>query len=177
MKIAFISLVALCSQFAWAGGHGDVTCDANWKICLESGAMDMNDTIHYVTTIYVQGKTMDLNSSSTLVIHNSDSKVSLNNGSFVLGSINPSVGEDTHYAMSRELVPAHGVNFAITEQPGRDVELCNKTATGIFYEYYDYHTVDQELNITVGGNPFAQLKGSRFIYPPFHVKTSMKSCP
>ncbi|MGZ3787229.1 MAG: hypothetical protein ACXVLQ_01830 [Bacteriovorax sp.] len=182
-SILFLGLL-LTSTSTFAGNHGDVSCDASWKICLQSTSTDASNTLHYVGTLNIEEKSVrvDNDVNQAIVIQNQSGNVVVknNNGKaseVVIGKITEEINADeAKSALSRELELDAGFDANVAVKDGQNVTYCNQTALGFIYERYTYKTQDKALAITKDGKIVAELKSKEVIFPAISVRTSIIPC-
>jgi hypothetical protein len=185
LNLAFFTLLSTFSMSAFAGHQGDVSCSPNWAICLQSMASDVDHAIHYVDVIQIKTQSnewlsMSVSSNDTstaIIIDDKTGVVSSTSATpIVFGQITEPVGTD-RFAMSRELGLTQGLTLNITSKPGDDVTQCNKTATGVVFEYATHHTISHQLQASQAGQTVTAFESIELVQPPFKVRKSFTACP
>ncbi|MDD4976502.1 MAG: hypothetical protein PHY93_19255 [Bacteriovorax sp.] len=182
-SILFLGLL-ITSTSVFAGNHGDISCDTSWKICLQSTATDSSNTLHYVGTMDLEGKSarVDNDADQDMVIQNQSGNVVIKNNKgqkadIIIGKITEEISADeAKSALSRELELNAGLDAEVTTKDGKKVTTCNQTALGLIYERYTYNTQDKTLVITKDGKIFAEFKSNEVIFPAISIRTSVFPC-
>jgi hypothetical protein len=146
----FFLLSTSTASFASGYGHGSISCDPVWPLCLQSMSTDPKGTIHYVHLLSIhpqKEKQYFMPQFGQLTIEDQSGNVLVTPAgatSIVLGQISEPVGEDKALARGLNLDSAY--TLKLTSLAGKDTTQCNETAVGLF-ERVTYHTKINKLSV------------------------------